>query len=46
MLSPRSRRSVISYLDSFYADITDPDRITKEFIEMCIPAATEEFSSN
>jgi hypothetical protein len=46
MLSPRTRRSVISYLDSFYADITDPDRITEEFIEMCVPGATEEFSSN
>lgn len=46
MLTSRSGRSVISYLDSFYDDITQPDRITREFIDMCIPAATEKFSAN
>jgi hypothetical protein len=46
MFSVRSRRSVISYLDSFYDDITRPKTIDRRFIDKCIPASTEEFSGD
>jgi hypothetical protein len=39
----RTRRSVISYLDTFYDDITQPETIATKFIQMCIPVASEEY---
>jgi hypothetical protein len=35
MLSGRTRRDVTSYLDRFYRDISDPERIEKQFIDRC-----------
>jgi hypothetical protein len=35
MLTPKSRRDVIRYLDAFYDYITSPKKVTAKFIRKC-----------
>lgn len=45
MLSKISRRSVASYLDSFYDDISQAKAIDREFINDCVGQETREISN-
>lgn len=39
MVSNRTKRDVTRYLDGFYRDISNPETVQKQFIDMCVPAA-------